>query len=137
MGDVILKVAGILSVKGGTGYIVEYFGSGVNSLSCTGMGTICNMGAEIGATTSLFPYNQRMAKYLKATNRGNIASVADKHTNLLTADEGAKYDKVIEINLDTLEPHLNGPSTPDRAHPISQMAKDVKTEGYVQKISVG
>lgn len=98
--DVILKVAGILTVKGGTGAIVEYFGPGVDSISCTGMGTICNMGAEIGATTSVFPFNKRMADYLAATGRQDIADLAASYPNLLKADEGAKYDKVIEINLD-------------------------------------
>ncbi|KAJ3349497.1 Aconitate hydratase mitochondrial [Allomyces javanicus] len=119
--DVILKVAGILTVKGGTGAIVEYFGPGVDSLSCTGMATICNMGAEIGATTSLFPYNKRMSDYLVATNRASIAQAADSFRHHLTADEGAKYDQIIEINLDTLEPHINGPFTPDLATPISQL----------------
>merc|ERR1712137_396368 len=135
--DVILKLAGILTVKGGTGCIVEYFGPGVNSISCTGMGTICNMGAEIGATTSLFPYNHRMAAYLKSTLRGDIAKEADKYSDLLTADEGAKYDEVVEIDLSTLEPHLNGPFTPDLAHPISGFAETVKKEGYPQKVSAG
>ena len=97
--DVILKVAGILTVKGGTGAIIEYFGPGVESLSCTGMGTICNMGAEIGATTSVFPYNKRMAEYLTATNRSAIAKHADKFAPYLQPDEGAKYDQVIEIDL--------------------------------------
>ena len=95
--DVILKVAGILTVKGGTGAIVEYFGPGVESLSCTGMATICNMGAEIGATTSLFPYNPRMADYLKATKRGDIAAYANRFQHNLQADKGAEYDQVIEI----------------------------------------
>lgn len=98
--DVILKVAGILTVKGGTGAIVEYFGPGVDSISCTGMGTICNMGAEIGATTSVFPFNGRMSEYLSATGRKEIASLAGEYANmLLSADSGAQYDKVIEINL--------------------------------------
>jgi aconitate hydratase len=118
--DVILKVAGILTVKGGTGAIVEYFGPGVDSISCTGMGTICNMGAEIGATTSIFPFNARMAAYLEATGRGQIAALAKKNTGLLTPDEGAKYDQIIEIDLSTLEPHINGPFTPDLAHPLSK-----------------
>lgn len=97
--DVILKLAGILTVKGGTGAIVEYFGPGVDSISCTGMGTICNMGAEIGATTSVFPYNKRMADYLKATGREDIATLADQYKRFLSADSDAQYDKVIEINL--------------------------------------
>jgi len=135
--DVILKLAGLLTVKGGTGCIIEYFGSGVQSLSCTGMGTICNMGAEIGATTSLFPYNSRMADYLNATSRSDIAKEANKYADLLQADEGAKYDQVIEINLDTLEPHVNGPFTPDLAHPISKLAEEVKKNNWPSKISAG
>jgi aconitate hydratase len=135
--DVILKLAGILTVKGGTGYIVEYFGPGVDSLSCTGMGTICNMGAEIGATTSLFPFNARQQAYLEATGRAGIASEAQKYAALLRADEGAEYDKVIEIDLSTLEPHLNGPFTPDLATPLSQFAEKAKQEGWPEKLSVG
>lgn len=122
--DIILKVAGILTVKGGTGAIVEYFGPGVDSISCTGMATICNMGAEIGATTSVFPYNGRMQDYLKATGRSEIASAADQYrSSLLTADSNAKYDRIIELDLSTLEPHVNGPFTPDLAHPISKLGK--------------
>ncbi|KAH9365606.1 hypothetical protein HPB48_005796 [Haemaphysalis longicornis] len=121
--DVILKVAGVLTVKGGTGAIVEYFGPGVESISCTGMGTICNMGAEIGATTSVFPYNSRMRDYLAATNRKDIGAAAESHKQLLTPDPNCKYDQVIEINLNELEPHVNGPFTPDLAHPISQLGK--------------
>ncbi|CAB3379235.1 Hypothetical predicted protein [Cloeon dipterum] len=136
--DVILKVAGILTVKGGTGAIVEYFGPGVDSISCTGMATICNMGAEIGATTSVFPYNHRMRSYLQATNRGGIAQVADKfQKSLLSADEGAKYDEVVEINLSTLEPHINGPFTPDLAHPISQIGKTAQEKGWPLEVKVG
>ncbi|XP_065348151.1 probable aconitate hydratase, mitochondrial [Cloeon dipterum] len=136
--DVILKVAGILTVKGGTGAIVEYFGPGVDSISCTGMATICNMGAEIGATTSVFPYNHRMRSYLQATNRGGIAEVADKfQKSLLSADEGAKYDEVVEINLSTLEPHINGPFTPDLAHPISQIGKTAQEKGWPLEVKVG
>lgn len=97
--DVILKLAGILTVKGGTGAIVEYFGPGVDSISCTGMGTICNMGAEIGATTSIFPYNARMREYLDATGRKDIGALAQQFPDLFRADSGAQYDKVIEINL--------------------------------------
>jgi len=111
--DVILKVAGILTVKGGTGAIVEYYGPGVDAISCTGMGTICNMGAEIGATTSVFPYNDSMGDYLKATERGAIADLAQSYKDCLVADEGCEYDQVIEINLDELKPSLNGPFTPD------------------------
>lgn len=123
--DIILKVAGILTVKGGTGAIVEYFGPGVDSISCTGMATICNMGAEIGATTSLFPYNYRMQDYLKATERADVAAAADMFkSSLLTADPNAKYDQVVELDLSTLEPHVNGPFTPDLAHPISKLGKN-------------
>jgi len=136
--DVILKLAGILTVKGGTGCIVEYFGPGVDSISCTGMGTICNMGAEIGATTSLFPYNSRMRDYLRATSRGGIADLADRHaSSLLTADDGAKYDEVIDINLDELEPHVNGPFTPDAATPISKFSEVAKSKGYPLELSAG
>eukprot|EP00298_Acanthocystis_sp_HF-20_P011451 c19400_g1_i1.p1 GENE.c19400_g1_i1~~c19400_g1_i1.p1 ORF type:complete len:779 (+),score=302.75 c19400_g1_i1:44-2380(+) len=135
--DVILKVAGILTVKGGTGAIVEYFGPGVESLSCTGMATICNMGAEIGATTSVFPYTARMNSYLGSTGREQIASLADTHKSLLTADEGAHYDKVIEINLSELEPHINGPFTPDLAHPLSTFGAAVRENGWPEELKVG
>lgn len=136
--DIILKVADILTVKGGTGAIVEYHGPGVDSISCTGMATICNMGAEIGATTSLFPYNFRMKDYLKATGRGEIAQAADKYLkSLLTADEGCHYDSTIEINLDKLEPHVNGPFTPDLAHPISKLGQTAQQKGWPMDISVG
>lgn len=135
--DIILKVAGILTVKGGTGFIVEYFGPGVDSLSCTGMGTICNMGAEIGATTSLFPFNERMAEYLSATKRANIANYAKAFGGYLQADEGCHYDQVIEINLDTLEPHINGPFTPDLATPISQFAKVAQENKWPLDLKVG
>jgi aconitate hydratase len=141
--DVILKVAGILTVKGGTGAIVEYFGPGAASMSCTGKGTICNMGAEIGATTSTFGYDKSMERYLKATGRKDVASLANKVKADLTGDADCyenpeKYfDQVIEINLSKLEPHINGPFTPDLAWPISQFAKAVKKNGYPQKLSVG
>lgn len=135
--DVILKVADILTVKGGTGAIVEYFGSGVDSISATGMGTICNMGAEIGATTSVFPYNESMLKYLKATGRGDIAEEASKYKSLLTADEGAHYDQVIEINLDTLVPHVNGPFTPDLASPIDKLGENAKKNDWPLEVKVG
>uniref|UniRef100_A0A8D8FTA8 Aconitate hydratase, mitochondrial n=1 Tax=Culex pipiens TaxID=7175 RepID=A0A8D8FTA8_CULPI len=136
--DIILKVADILTVKGGTGAIVEYYGTGVESISCTGMATICNMGAEIGATTSTFPFNKRMADYLAATGRAGIASEAKKYEkSVLSADPGAKYDEVIEINLDTLEPHVNGPFTPDLAHPISKLGANSKKNGYPMDIRVG
>ncbi len=141
--DVILKVAGILTVKGGTGAIVEYFGPGANSLSCTGKGTICNMGAEIGATTSTFGYDEAMGRYLRATERAEIADMADQVAEHLTGDaecyaEPEKYfDEVIEIDLSTLEPHINGPYTPDLAWPISKFAEAVKENGYPQKLEVG
>lgn len=134
--DVILKVAGILTVKGGTGAIVEYTGPGVESLSCTGMATICNMGAEIGATTSLFPYNPRMAKYLEATKRGDIAKYANTFQHNLTPDSGAEYDQMINIDLSELEPHINGPFTPDLATPISQFASAVKENNWPQELKV-
>lgn len=141
--DVILKVAGILTVKGGTGAIVEYFGEGARSMSCTGKGTICNMGAEIGATTSTFGYDESMSRYLRATERAEVADLADKVAEHLTGDAECyanpeKYfDQVIEIDLSTLEPHINGPYTPDLAWPISQFAKAVKENGYPQKLEVG
>ncbi|ELU38721.1 aconitate hydratase [Rhizoctonia solani AG-1 IA] len=134
--DVILKVAGILTVKGGTGAIVEYTGPGVESLSCTGMATICNMGAEIGATTSLFPYNERMGDYLRATKRGEIASYAKSFQHNLQPDKGAEYDQQIEINLSELEPHINGPFTPDLATPISKFAEAVKKNNWPQELKV-
>ncbi|XP_047107425.1 aconitate hydratase, mitochondrial-like [Schistocerca piceifrons] len=136
--DVILKVAGILSVKGGTGAIMEYYGPGVDSISCAGMATICNMGAEIGATTSIFPYNQRMKDYLLATNRKEIAEEADKYAKtLFMADPGAPYDQTIELDLDTLEPHINGPFTPDLCHPISKLGQTAKEKGWPLDIRVG
>eukprot|EP01095_Lingulamoeba_sp_RSL-Kostka_P014662 TRINITY_DN6499_c0_g1_i1.p1 TRINITY_DN6499_c0_g1~~TRINITY_DN6499_c0_g1_i1.p1 ORF type:complete len:780 (+),score=356.72 TRINITY_DN6499_c0_g1_i1:20-2359(+) len=135
--DIILKVAGILTVKGGTDHIIEYFGPGVDSISCTGMGTICNMGAEIGATTSIFPFNDRMGEYLSSTGRSNIAQLASENRNLLQPDEGCEYDQVIEINLDDLEPHINGPFTPDAAHKLSDFADVVKQNGWPEKLSVG
>lgn len=136
--DIILKVAGILTVKGGTGAIVEYFGPGVDSISCTGMATICNMGAEIGATTSVFPYNYRMQDYLKATERASVAAAADMFkSSLLTADANAKYDQLIELDLSTLEPHVNGPFTPDLAHPISKLGEIAKKNGWPNEIKVG
>lgn len=141
--DVILKVAGILTVKGGTGAIVEYFGPGAESMSATGKGTICNMGAEIGATTSLFGYDESMSRYLRATGREEVAKMADRISYHLTGDmecyqEPHKYfDQVIEIDLSTLEPHVNGPYTPDLAWPISKFAAAVKENGYPQKLEVG
>ena len=141
--DVILKVAGILTVKGGTGSIVEYFGPGAESLSCTGKGTICNMGAEIGATTSTFGYDDSMRTYLKGTGRAEVAALADQVQEHLTGDaevyaEPEKYfDQVIEINLDELEPHLNGPFTPDRAIPLSQLKSEVEKNGWPAEVEVG
>eukprot|EP00741_Cyanophora_paradoxa_P005495 tig00000889_g5327.t1 len=135
--DVILKLAGMLTVKGGTGAIVEYFGPGVESMSCTGMATICNMGAEIGATTSIFPYNQRMADYLRCTERAGIASLADAFKANLVADAGSQYDETYEIDLSTLEPHINGPFTPDLAHPLSKFAEAVKANDWPEKLTVG
>ncbi|KAJ7489363.1 aconitase family-domain-containing protein [Mycena latifolia] len=134
--DVILKVAGILTVKGGTGAIVEYKGPGVESLSCTGMATICNMGAEIGATTSMFPFNNRMVDYLNATKRSEIAQYATRFAHNLKADEDAEYDQVIDINLSELEPHINGPFTPDLATPISAFASEVKKNGWPEELKV-
>ena len=141
--DVILKVAGILTVKGGTGAIVEYFGEGATAMSCTGKGTICNMGAEIGATTSTFGYDESMSRYLAATGREEIASLADGIKDYLNGDaecyaEPEKYfDQVIEINLSELEPHLNGPFTPDLATPISKMKEAAAANGWPTKVEVG
>lgn len=135
--DVICKVAGILTVKGGTGAIVEYFGPGLDNMSCTGMGTICNMGAEIGATTSMFPYNAKMGEYLRATGRDKIASLADSFAETLRADEGAEYDQIIEINLSELEPQVNGPFTPDLAHGISEFGEAAKANNWPTKLSAG
>jgi aconitate hydratase len=141
--DVILKVAGILTVKGGTGAIVEYFGPGAENLSCTGKGTICNMGAEIGATTSTFAYDASMERYLRATDRNDVADLANSVKAHLTADAGVYdapeqyFDQVIEINLSELEPHINGPFTPDLAWPLSKFAQAVRDNGYPQKLEVG
>ncbi len=141
--DVILKVAGILTVKGGTGAVVEYFGEGAINMSCTGKGTICNMGAEIGATTSTFGYDESMSRYLKATGREEIAAIADTIKEHLTGDAAvyenpsAYFDQVIEINLSELEPHLNGPFTPDLATPISKMKEAAAANNWPTKIEVG
>ncbi len=141
--DVILKVAGILTVKGGTGAIVEYFGPGAEALSCTGKGTICNMGAEIGATTSTFGYDASMSRYLRATERADVADLADEVAAHLTGDPECyanpeKYfDRVVEIDLSTLEPHINGPYTPDLAWPISKFAQAVRDNDYPEKLEVG
>ena len=140
--DVILKVAGILTVKGGTGAIVEYFGEGADSLSATGKATICNMGAEIGATCSLFAYDDKMSAYLKATEREQVARMADAVKDYLRPDPevyanpSAYYDQLIEINLDELEPHVNGPFTPDLAWPISKFAEAVKSNQWPEKLEV-
>lgn len=141
--DVILKVAGILTVKGGTNAIVEYFGEGAQSLSCTGKGTICNMGAEIGATTSTFGYDESMERYLRATGRSEVADLANTIKEHLTADPecyenpSQYFDEVIEINLSELEPHLNGPFTPDLATPISKMKEVAATNGWPTRIEYG
>ncbi len=138
--DVILKLAGILTVKGGTGCIVEYFGEGTKSISCTGKGTITNMGAELGATTSVFPYDERMAKYLVATERKMVADLADEFADYLTADPEVEkdpekyYDQIVEIDLDTLEPYVVGPHTPDLARPISSFAQEIKTNGWPDEL---
>ena len=136
--DVILKVAGILTVKGGTGAIVEYFGEGAESISCTGKGTICNMGAEIGATTSVFAYDKKMSEYLKATGRGEVAAIADELGDYLKSDPKSErlYDQVIEINLSELEPHINGPFTPDLAWPLSKFKDAVKKNDYPEELKV-
>lgn len=141
--DVILKVAGILTVKGGTGAIIEYFGEGAKSLSATGKGTICNMGAEVGATTSIFAYDQSMERYLKATGRAEVANLASSIQQHLDADPEVYenpeiyYDQLIEIDLSTLEPHINGPFTPDRATPISKMGETARENGWPMEVSVG
>ena len=141
--DIILKLAGILTVKGGTGAIVEYFGEGAKTLSCTGKATICNMGAEIGATTSVFAYDKTMDEYLRATHRSDVVDELNLIKNELTIDQEViddpeKYfDQVIHIDLDTLEPHINGPFTPDKAWPLSQFANAVKKNNYPQKLTVG
>ena len=141
--DVILKVAGLLTVKGGTGAIVEYFGEGATNMSCTGKGTICNMGAEIGATTSTFGYDESMERYLRSTGRADVADLANGVKEHLTADDEVYanpenyFDEVIEIDLNTLEPHLNGPFTPDLATPISKMKEVAAANGWPTKIEVG
>ncbi|HSN56132.1 MAG TPA: aconitate hydratase [Candidatus Sulfomarinibacteraceae bacterium] len=141
--DVILKLLDILTVKGGTNRIIEYFGPGSESISCTGKGTITNMGAELGATTSIFPYDRRMKTYLDATKRARIATLAEANRDLLTADPEVAaapesyYDLVIEIDLDTLEPHIVGPHTPDLARPVSKMAADVALNNYPAKLTSG
>ena len=141
--DVILKLAGILTVKGGTGFIIEYFGEGAKTLSCTGKGTICNMGAEVGATCSLFAYDSRMKTYLEATGRKEIALLAEQHAVILTPDSevckdpARYYDQYIHINLSEVEPYINGPYSPDIAHPISEFAAFVKENAYPETLEVG
>lgn len=141
--DVILKLAGILTVKGGTNAIIEYFGEGVNSLSATGKGTICNMGAEVGATTSIFPYDSKSGDYLAATGRKDIVAKIESLQEYFKADAEVEaepekyYDRIIEINLSELEPYVNGPFTPDAAHPLSEFARVVKENGYPQAMEVG
>ncbi len=139
--DVILKVCEVLTVQGGTNRVVEYFGPGTRSLSCTGKGTITNMGAELGATTSIFPYDERMARYLKATGREELADLADRNRELLAPDPEVEaspekfFDEIVEIDLSTLEPHIVGPHTPDLARPVSRMAADVREHGYPAELS--
>ncbi len=141
--DVILKLAGILTVKGGTNAIIEYFGEGTSSISATGKGTICNMGAEVGATTSIFPFDEKSAAYLKATGREEIATLANgiiahlQPDAEVAANPGLYYDRLIEINLDELEPYVNGPFTPDLAWPLSEFAGAVKEKNYPQKLEAG
>ena len=140
--DVILLLCGILTVQGGTNRVIEYFGPGVRSISCTGKATITNMGAELGATTSIFPYDERMEVYLRATGRGDLADLANGHRALLSADPEVEadperyFDRVVEIDLSTLEPHVVGPHTPDLVRPVSRLAEDVAREGYQDKIAV-
>ncbi|HZA22223.1 MAG TPA: aconitase family protein, partial [Dehalococcoidia bacterium] len=141
--DVILKLAGELTVEGGTNAIIEYFGPGARTISATGKATITNMGAELGATTSIFPYDKRMAKYLAATGKGELAKLADQHRHLLVADKEVEahperyFDRIVEIDLSRLEPHIVGPHSPDRARPISQLAAEVKEQsnGFIDDIS--
>jgi len=141
--DVILKVAGILTVKGGTGAVIEYFGEGAKAMSCTGKGTICNMGAEVGATTSTFGYDESMDRYLRATNRADVADAANAIASYLTGDDEVYanpheyFDQVIEINLSELEPHLNGPFTPDLATPISKMKEEAIKNDWPLQVQVG
>lgn len=136
--DIILKLAGILTVKGGTGYIIEYFGEGAKTISSTGKGTMCNMGAEIGATTSLFAFDEKMYNYLIATERKQVAELANELSEYLKADLNSfqYYDQIIEIDLDELEPYINGPFTPDLAHPISKFKEDVIKNDYPEKLNV-
>ncbi len=139
--DVIIYLAGVLTVAGGTNAIIEYFGPGVESISCTGKATITNMGAELGATGDVFPFDSRMATYLQATRRPELAQLAEKYKHLLTADPDVEkdpaqyYDRIVEIDLSKLEPHITGPHSPDRARPISALAKEAKEEGFPDAVS--
>jgi aconitate hydratase len=133
--DVILKVAGILTVSGGTGAIIEYHGPGVDTISATGMATICNMGAEIGATTSVFPFNARQAEYLRETGRSGVADLAYANRHNLVPDRGCRYDRLVHINLDELQPSINGPFTPDLRTPVSEMRQRAEQEGWPSEIS--
>lgn len=135
--DVILRLAGLLTVRGGGDHIIEYFGPGVSTLSCTGMATICNMGAEVGATSSLFPFTDSMSRYLIATGRSECAQEADKamRAGFLRADDGAEYDQVVEIDLSKIEPHINGPFSPDVAWPISKFKQAIKDNGWKDHVS--
>jgi len=139
--DVIMKLAGLLTVRGGTGFLIEYFGPGAENISCTGMATICNMGAEVGATTSIFPFTYKMKPYLKSTHRASISDMAGTHAGrqygVLTADPGAEYDEVVTINLSTLEPHINGPFTPDLSTPLSQFRDAVKVNEWPKSFGAG
>lgn len=141
--DIILYLAGQLTVRGGTNHIIEYFGPGLKNLSCTGMATVCNMGAEVGATTSIFPFSMNHVKYLQSTNRPEIARAAQAIAqspaidNVLSADEGAEYDNVITINLSELEPHINGPFTPDLSVPLSQFSEQVKINKWPESFGAG
>lgn len=135
--DVINKLAGILTVKGGTGAIIEFFGPGTDTLSATGMATITNMGAETGATTSIFPYSPAMARYLEATGRPELSRAVQAVSGAMCADEGAEYDQVIEIDLSLLEPHINGPFTPDFATPVSKFSDAVSREKWPSKLTAG
>lgn len=135
--DVILRLAGLLTVKGGTNAVIEYFGSGCSTISATGKATICNMGAEVGATCSVFPYDEKMRQYLVATGRQEVAELADRACEFLAADAGARYDQVIEIDLSQIEPYINGPFTPDAAHTIGEFAEVVAKEGYPEQLEVG
>ncbi|KAI0015279.1 aconitase family-domain-containing protein [Xylariomycetidae sp. FL0641] len=137
--DIILNLAGQLTVRGGTGFIIEYFGEGVETLSCTGMATACNMGAEVGATTSIFPFSPAHVRYLEATHRHDVAAAAKTFSAMvpLEADAGAKYDEVITIDLSKLEPHINGPFTPDLSTPLSQFKQTVREQEWPEKLSAG